>query len=125
MLAPNDVDTLWAEAYFQYYAYRNYSAALQALDRAQTIAPHSHLVIAARGYVLRRLGQLEDSVGTLKLALEYSPNSTGHIREINNTLLTLGRCDEANLMAQKGLRLNPDDAGILLAAAETELICKI
>jgi len=123
MLAPNDVDTLWAEAYFQYYAYRNYSAALQALDRAQTIAPNSHLVLGARGYVLRRLGQLDDSIEALKLALEYSPNAIGHIREIVNTLRVLGRCDEANFMTQKGLRLNPDHPGILLTSAETELIC--
>ena len=55
--------------------------------------------------------------------MEYSPNAIGHIREIVNTLRVLGRCDEANFMTQKGLRLNPDHPGILLTSAETELIC--
>ena len=122
-LGPNNVETLLAEAYFHYYGYRDYAAALVVLGRAEKVAPYDYNVIALRGYLLRRLGQFSEAADALLSAEELNPNNKGLLREIINTLLAAGRCIEASARSTSGTVRYPFDDGILGAAADARLIC--
>jgi TolB-like protein len=122
-LAPDNVVVLLSEAFFHYYAYRDYSAALIEVEKAEAIAPYDHMVIASRGFLLRRLGRLDEAVDALLSSREYNRAHLGHIREATYTLLSIGRCEEARQLANEGLARHPDAAGILMAASYTALIC--
>ena len=122
-LDPNNFDTLLAEAYFHYYAYRDYSAALSVLENAGNIAPNSYQVIAMRGYLLRRLGQFSDAADALLESEKLNPNNVGLLREIINTLIAAGRCVEASARATSGTVRYPFDEGILGSAAYVRLTC--
>jgi TolB-like protein len=122
-LAPDNVEVLLSEAYFYYYGYRDYSAALIELKKAEAIAPYDHMVIASRGFLLRRLGRLDEAADALLSAREYNLAHLGHIREATTTLLNAGRCEEARQLATEGLARYPDASGILMVASRTALVC--
>jgi len=123
-LAPRAVDVLVSEAYYHYYAFRDYSEALTWLGKAEAVAPFNHTVVALRGYLLRRLGRLDESIEALLHALELSPNHRGHIRETMLTLRDAARCPEAMALAELGLSKYPGDDGILMSAAWSVAVCK-
>ena len=122
-LAPENVEVLLSEAYFHYYAYRDYSAALIEVKKAEAIAPYDHMVIASRGFLLRRLGRLDEAADALLSSREYNLAHLGHIREATTTLFDAGRCEEARQLATEGLARYPDAPGILLVASQTALVC--
>jgi TolB-like protein len=123
-LAPDNVEVLLSEAYYYYYGYRDYSAALVELEKAEAIAPYDHMVIASRGFLLRRLGRMDEAADALLKSREYNPAHLGHIREGTNTLFDAGRCDEARQLAAEGLERYPDEGGILMAVSFTYLVCQ-
>ncbi len=122
-LAPGNVEVLLSEAYFYYYAYRDYSAALIELEKAEAIAPYDHMVIASRGFLLRRLGRLDEAADALLSSRKYNRAHLGHIREAVTTLFDAGRCEEARLLATEGLARYPEASGILMVASITALVC--
>jgi tetratricopeptide (TPR) repeat protein len=122
-LAPDNVEVLLSEAYFHYYAYRDYSAALIEVEKAEAIAPYDHMVIASRGFLLRRLGRLDEAADALLISREYNRAHLGHIREAMTTLFAVGRCDEARQLATEGLARYPDEPGILTAVSFVTLVC--
>lgn len=122
-LDPQNFNTLIAEVYFHYYGYRDYSAALKLLEDAAKVAPNEYTVVATRGYLLRRLGQLSDAADALLESEKLNPNNQGLLREIMNTLVAAGRCVEASARATSGTVRYPFDEGILGAAAYVRLIC--
>jgi TolB-like protein/Flp pilus assembly protein TadD len=122
-LAPNNVEVLLSEAYFHYYAYRDYSSALVELDKAENIAPYDNMVIALRGFLLRRLGQVSEAADQLIRAREFSPAHKGHLRETITTLFDSGRCEESQQLVEEALERYPDTPGILLASAASAMVC--
>jgi len=122
-LDPDGLQTLMAEAYYHYYGFRDYSKALIALGRAEAIAPNDTLVISLRGYLLRRLGRMDEAADALLRAQVTAPNDSALHREIILTLGLSGRCLKASDMASRGLERYPDDDGILEWAAWTRLLC--
>jgi TolB-like protein len=121
-LAPKNVQVLLSHALYRYYGYRDYAGALSALVEAAAMAPYDEQVIAARGYVLRRLGRLDEAADALLQALELAPNS-GDMREAMLTLRAGGRCDEAVTLMNRALNEYPDDSGIILTSAWVEMNC--
>jgi TolB-like protein len=122
-LDPANVATLLAEAYFHYYGFRDYSAALIVLGRAESVAPNDTNVIQLRGYLLRRLGRLSEAADVLLRSEETNPNDSSLIREIINTLVPAGRCIEASARASSATARYPFDDGILASSSAVRLIC--
>jgi len=122
-LDPQGIPTLLAEAYYRYYGFRDFAAALAALDRAEALAPHTGEVTETRGYLLRRLGRLGEAADVLLNALLVAPNDINLMREILYTLPAAGRCSEAREIMARALAHAPRDNGILQSAALAELHC--
>ncbi len=123
-LAPDSVGTLMADAYVQYYGYRNYSNALILLGRVESIAPHDARVIALRGYLLRRLGRFSESADALLQAQTFSPNSPSLYRESMVTLVEAGRCAEAVDLRNRALAKFDNEPGIVGVSAWVTLGCE-
>jgi len=121
---PGSASTFMAEAYFHYYAFRDYSSALIALGRAQAIAPNDYRVSSLHGYLLRRLGRSSDAADALLLSRQLNPNDRSLYRETSDTLRAAGRCDEASTLVSDGLRRYPDDEGMLGAYAWIAMTCR-
>ncbi len=122
-LDPHSFATLLAQAYFHYYGYRDYSAALIVLEDAAKVAPNGYNVISSRGYLLRRLGQFSEAADALLEAEKVNPNNKSLLREIMNTLIAAGRCVEASARATSATVRYPFDEGILGSAASVRIIC--
>jgi TolB-like protein len=123
-LDPAGLQTLMAEAYYHYYGFRDYSKALIALGRAEAIAPNDTRVISLRGFLLRRLGRMDEAANALLRALLTAPIDRPLLRETTTTLGLAGRCREASNMASRALERYPDHAGILQWAARARLLCE-
>ena len=122
-LGPNRVETLLARAYYQYYAFRNYEAALDEQAKALAIAPNNNMVIALRGFLLRRLGRVDEAADVLLQALEYNRNGLGHRRELMSTLMDAGRCAEGMQQADEAVNRFPDAGDVLSVVAALRLVC--
>lgn len=118
-LNPNGINTLLATAFYRYYGFRDYSAALIVLGRAEAVAPYNANVISLRGYLLRRLGRLSEAADALIESRKADPNSAGLFRETITTLYYAGRCEEARNLGDMALERFPDDNGILDGVANT------
>lgn len=120
---PGTASTLEAESYYYYYGFRDYSSALIALGKAEAVAPNDARVISLRGYLLRRLGRMDEASDALLHAMELNPNSGALYRETNDTLVAAGRCDAARTSTTDAIRKYPNDEGILLGYAFFAAIC--
>jgi len=123
-LDPQAVSTLLAEAFFHYYGSRDYAAALAVLDRAEALAPHTGAVTETRGYLLRRLGRLDEAADVLLDALLVAPNDISLTRETADTLAASGRCPAARDIMARALARAPSDSGVLLSAALAQMHCR-
>lgn len=122
-LEPDGLDTLIARAYYHYYGFRDYSSALIVLGRVEAMAPNHVTVIALRGYLLRRLGRMDEAADVLNQTWQMEPNSAGFHREAMATLVRADRCDESNEVRRVSLERFPDSNGILDLSSWVELAC--
>ena len=122
-LNPASAWTFIVESYFHYYAFRDYSSGLIALGKAEAIAPNDIDVIALRGYLLRRLGRLGEAADALLRALELDPNAPALNREITDTLVAAGRCEEVRAVVAHAMQKHANDDGIIGAYAFVTLVC--
>ena len=123
-LGPRIWQTPLAEAYYHYYGFRDYAAALVALARAEAVAPHNFTIISLRGFLLRRLGRMSEAADVLLRATRGEPNRVGHLRETPITLVRADRCAEALELRQSGLERFPDNTGVIGMAAWVGLFCE-
>jgi TolB-like protein len=115
-LAPNDVDVLLAEAYFQYWAKLDYAAAEDTLSKILEKAPQHAEALRLRGYVARRDGRFEDAVRALYRAVAIDPIDTSGLSTLADTLQIIGRFDLAEPFLQRAY-----DAGWTSNAEKVEM----
>lgn len=106
---PDHADALNALGYLLADSNRNLEEAYALIHRALALRPTDPSIIDSMGWVLFRLGRLEESLLRLKDAFQRFPNDeiAAHLGEV---LWTLGKPDEADKIWQQGLKLNPDSA---------------
>ena len=84
-LAPDLPEARLAMAYYHYWGFRDYDAALAELDAITERRNADSTVLAARGYILRRQGRYDESAAALRLALDLSPLDGVLAVELANT----------------------------------------
>jgi TolB-like protein len=102
-----------ALGYYHYHGFRDYPAALAEFEVARAAAPNDAEVIAAIGYVQRRLGRFDDALAQIDAAISRDPRNTLLAYERGLTLFTMRRYAEADQAYLRALTLGPED----LAAA--------
>lgn len=94
-LDPSSPEARLAKANVLYWTQRDYAGALRELGIARRRAPNDTRIIEAEGFILRRLGRLDDALNRLREAAKLNPLSSDLKREIGNTLFFMRRCPQA------------------------------
>ena len=89
-----------------------YDEALELLERALELKPDDYYVIDSMGWVLYRVGRLEEAIEYLQRALLLSedPEVAAHLGEV---LWVMGRKDAAREVWDTALQTTPDDEMLL------------
>jgi len=97
-LAPDDIETWMAQAYFHYWGELDYASADALLERVIERAPGNAEAWYARGLVGRRDGRFDDTIAAFRESLKIDPANTDTLLELSNTLLTLGDYEESDVL---------------------------
>lgn len=89
-----------------------YDEALVLLERALALKPEDYYVIDSMGWVLYRMGRLEEAINYLQRALGLSPDPevAAHLGEV---LWVMGRKDAARAVWDTALQTTPDHEMLL------------
>lgn len=98
-----------ALGYYHYHGHRDYPQALAEFEIARRSAPNDAEVIAAIGYVQRRLSQFDAALSQLDAAIARDPLNTLLAYERGLTLFTMRRYAEADQAYLRALALGPED----------------
>ena len=113
-LAPNDIETWMAQAYWHYWGELDYAGAEALLKKVIKRAPGHAEAWYARGLVARRDGRFSDTLVAFRRSLVLDPANTDTLIELSNTLATLGQREEADVVRARvvtlGVKLPTHDA---------------
>jgi TolB-like protein len=108
-LAPDNIETLLAQAYEYYHGQLDYARADATLQTILARVPDHVDALALSAYVARRDGRFNDAFRALERALEIDPQAVNVIIALVETLTTArGDFDGARVMAQRARRLGAD-----------------
>ena len=109
---PNNADALNALGYTLADRTERYEDALVYIERALALKPDDHYVIDSMGWVLYRLGRLQEAAEHLRRAMEISGDGevAAHLGEV---LWVMGDKQGARQIWETALRTTPDDERIL------------
>ncbi|MBN1825198.1 MAG: protein kinase [Candidatus Eisenbacteria bacterium] len=106
-LAPDGVDTRMALGDLAYYGHRDYTEALEHFQFVQRSRPSESDAIASIGWIHRRRGEWEESVRTLREAMELNPRDPTITHGLGQTLVRMRRFDEAEPVLDRAVSLWP------------------
>lgn len=117
-LAPESPDAWLAKGMFLYHT-QDYDGARAALVEADKRLPNNPRILAAQGYLERRSGHFEQSIGLFKRSLERDPQNVAIISTLADTLIATGRPREARAWVDRALTFSPRDATIIAQKGDT------
>lgn len=111
VVEPDSVAALNALGYTLADRTDRYQEALELIDRARTAEPDNAAIIDSYGWVLYRLGRLQDALVELRRAftLQKDPEIAAHLGEV---LWKLGRTDEARKYFDEARKLDPENRSL-------------
>lgn len=110
-LRPNDANALNALGYTLADRTDRYEEALELIEAAYAQAPDEPAIVDSMGWVMFRLGRLEEALEFLERArdLDEDPEIMAHLGEV---LWELGREEEARAVWSKALEANPESDAV-------------
>jgi TolB-like protein/Flp pilus assembly protein TadD len=108
-LHPELPEVQLAFGYFNYHALLDYGKALPVFSEIESQLPNEVEILMGKGYILRRLGAWEKSLGYLKKAMKLSPRDSVLIGQIAVNLINIRSFDEALEHLDHSIVLSPDD----------------
>lgn len=113
-LQPELPEALTARGLYHTYVARDPERAIEDLTRALAIAPNDPDSLNSAGLTLRRLGRHDEALESFREAARLSPGQERYAYRYFETLLGLGRLDEAEQERRRFLRQFPDHPGAML-----------
>ena len=107
-LRPDLPESHIAMGYYHYHGHRNYDKALEYFSNARRSQPNNAEVIAAIGFVERRLGRWDDSIRNVDKAISLDPLNLGLLYNNAMSYMLTGGHQEAHAMYEKILSIMPD-----------------
>lgn len=107
-LRPDLPEAHIAMGYYHYHGHRDYDKALESFRIALRTQPNNAEVIAAIGFVERRLGRWDDSIRNVDKAISLDPLNLGLLYNNAMSYMLTGRHEDAQAMYEKILSLMPD-----------------
>jgi tetratricopeptide (TPR) repeat protein len=108
MREPENAQALNALGYTLADKTDRFAEAEQLIDQALTTNPHDHYILDSKGWVLYRLGRLEEAINYLRRALDIIPDAeiAAHLGEV---LWVKGDKKEARKVWNTALEATPDN----------------
>ncbi len=106
--APDAPETHLAAGYYHYYALGDYEQALTEFEAAERGMPNSSDVLAALGYIHRRLRHWDRSIDYNERAIELDPRNASEIWNLAFTLELLGDFEAADRRYREALSIRPN-----------------
>jgi len=101
-----------ALGFYYYHGHLDYDHALEQFAIAAQRQPNNSDIAAAIGFVQRRQGKWEETLASLRKAVDLDPRSNKNAEELAETYLALGRIQEAEQYFDRAQSLAPDWAYI-------------
>lgn len=118
VIDPENTATLNALGYTLADRTPRYQEALELIDRARTADPENAAIIDSYGWVLYRLGRLQEALVELRRAftLQKDPEIAAHVGEV---LWQMGHKDEARRYFDEARKLDPENRSLQRALEKT------
>ncbi|HEU4524017.1 MAG TPA: protein kinase, partial [Gemmatimonadales bacterium] len=107
-LAPDLPETRTAKGFFRYWGFLDYEGAIREFEAALRLQPSNSDLLQAIGYVERRRGRWEESLGRFVEALRYDPRSGQRSFDVGDNYLSLHMYPEADHYLERAMALSPD-----------------
>jgi TolB-like protein/Tfp pilus assembly protein PilF/tRNA A-37 threonylcarbamoyl transferase component Bud32 len=107
-LGPSLSETNMAQGFFHYWAHLDYDDALREFEAALRLQPSNSELLQAMGYVERRRGRWQESLGRFVEALRYDPRSGIRSFDVGDNYLALHMFSEADHYLERAMVLSPD-----------------
>jgi TolB-like protein/Tfp pilus assembly protein PilF/tRNA A-37 threonylcarbamoyl transferase component Bud32 len=107
-LGPNLPETKMAQGFFRYWGHLDYDGALREFEAALRLQPSNSELLQAMGYVERRRGRWQESLGRFVEALRYDPRSGVRSFDVGDNYLSLHMFSEADHYLERAMVLSPD-----------------
>jgi eukaryotic-like serine/threonine-protein kinase len=107
-LGPDLPETHMAQGFFAYWARLDYETALREFETALRLSPSSSELLQAIGYVERRRGRWEESLGRFAEALRYDPRSGVRNFDVGDNYFSLRMYPEADHYLERAMTLSPE-----------------
>jgi len=107
-LQPDLPEAYIAMGYYYYYGFRDYDVALEYFNNALRFQPNNAEIIAAIGFVERRLGRFENSIRNLSNAISLDPRNINLLFNNAQSFVITGRHQEAKILFERALSIAPD-----------------
>jgi TolB-like protein/Tfp pilus assembly protein PilF len=120
-LRPNSGEVHLAQAEHLYRAYLDYSGARQELIQAGRKLPNESLVHELLGYIDRRNARWEQSVASLKRALDLDPRNLHILQQLSFNYTNMRRFADAAAILDRAIALVPDNALSITQRAALDL----
>jgi TolB-like protein len=120
-LAPDAIETHMARGYYHYWGHLDYVAADAEFELALEKSPNYPLAIAGKAFAARRAGRFEEAITLLEMGSRLDPLNVDMHGSLIESLVGLGRFDEAEVARARanavnediGLRLDPTNVGLV------------
>ncbi len=114
-----------AMADYHYHGFLDYQRALEQLDIAIPLLPGNAQAYAIRSFILRRKGEIAESIPDLDHAMVLDPRNALWPNELASTYSQLHQFKRADEYFDKAVQLSPNDYGIRLARSYNDIALDI
>jgi len=121
-LQPDMPEALIALAFYYYRGFLDYDRALELFERVQKVRPNFSPELI--GWIQRRQGKWEQSVGTIERAFKLNPRSATTADQQGQSYTYMRRYKEAEEWYDRALSINPDYHSARLYKALNYLLWK-
>ncbi len=111
-----------AEGYYHYWGFADYEKALPFLQKASTALPNDARIHMARAYVLRRMGNWEDTLAAMHRASELDPRNEILHLDIMSTSTLIRRFEKARTEFDKAAELDSNSRLLWIELALLNLL---
>jgi serine/threonine protein kinase/Tfp pilus assembly protein PilF len=123
-LQPSSGEAQLARAQHLYRGYLDYNGALAGLETARQTLPNDSRIFELKGYIERRQGRWDEAIRDLEHAADLDPRDVDLLQQIALTYENLRRYPEEELVLDRGLTIEPNNADMKVTRAAVEFYWK-
>ena len=113
-IAPDDIETLFALGYYQYWGELDYDAADATFDKILARAPSHSRTVAGKAFTQRRRGNYVEALEGLQAAATLNPLDITNWIEVTDTAPFAGNWDVAEDALARAAEISPRDPSVAL-----------